>query len=94
MRKIENEIVDENSVPNPISFYSVGKLASESYMKIYSKLGIKCTALRLFNVYGPGQNLSNMRQGMVSIFLAQAFKSKSILIKGSADRFRDMIYMN
>lgn len=90
----DNEIVDENSVPNPISFYSVGKLASESYMKIYSKFGIKCIALRLFNVYGPGQNLSNMRQGMVSIFLAQAFKSKSILIKGSGDRFRDMIYID
>ena len=89
----ETEIVDEKTIPNPISFYSVGKLASESYMKIYSKLGINCIALRLFNVYGPGQNLKNLRQGMVSIFLAQAFQNKSILIKGSADRFRDMIYI-
>ena len=31
---------------------------------------------------------------MVSIFLAQAFKNKSILIKGSGDRFRDMIYID
>lgn len=90
----ETEIVDEKSIPNPISFYSVGKLASESYMKIYSKLGINCIALRLFNVYGPGQNLKNLRQGMVSIFLAQAFKNKFILIKGSGDRFRDMIYID
>ncbi len=90
----ETEIVDEKSIPNPISFYSVGKLASESYMKIYSKLGINCIALRLFNVYGPGQNLKNLRQGMVSIFLAQAFKNKYILIKGSGDRFRDMIYID
>jgi UDP-glucose 4-epimerase len=90
----ETEIVDEKSSPNPISFYSVGKLASESYMKIYSKLGINCIVLRLFNVYGPGQNLKNFRQGMVSIFLAQAFKNKSILIKGSSDRFRDMIYID
>ncbi len=90
----ETEIVDEKSIPNPISFYSVGKLASESYMKIYSKFGINCIALRLFNVYGPGQNLKNLRQGMVSIFLAQAFKCKSILIKGSGDRFRDMIYID
>ena len=90
----EKEIVDEKTIPNPISFYSVGKLASESYMKIYSKLGINCIALRLFNVYGPGQNLKNLRQGMVSIFLAQAFKDKSILIKGSGDRFRDMVYID
>jgi UDP-glucose 4-epimerase len=90
----ETELVDEKSIPNPISFYSVGKLASESYMKIYSKLGINCIALRLFNVYGPGQNLKNLRQGMVSIFLAQAFKNKYILIKGSGERFRDMIYID
>jgi UDP-glucose 4-epimerase len=90
----DTDIVDEKSVPNPISFYSVGKFASESYMKIYSKFGINCIALRLFNVYGPGQNLSNLRQGMVSIYLAQAFKNKSILIKGSRDRFRDMIYID
>ncbi len=90
----ETEIVDEKSIPNPISFYSVGKLASESYMKVYSKLGIDCIALRLFNVYGPGQNLKNLRQGMVSIFLAQAFQNSSILIKGSRDRFRDMIYID
>jgi UDP-glucose 4-epimerase len=88
------EIVSEKSYPNPISFYSVGKLASESYMSIYSKFGISCIALRLFNVYGPGQNLKNMRQGMVSIFLAQAFENNSILVKGSGDRFRDMVYID
>ncbi len=88
------DYVDEKNVPNPISFYSVGKLASEHYMKIYSNYGINCIALRLFNVYGPGQNLENMRQGMVSIFLAQAFENNSILVKGSGERFRDMVYID
>jgi UDP-glucose 4-epimerase len=63
-------------------------------MKIYSNYGINCIALRLFNVYGPGQNLENMRQGMVSIFLAQAFENNSILVKGSGERFRDMVYID
>ena len=88
------DFVDEGNVANPVSFYSVGKLASEHYMKIYSRLGINCIALRLFNVYGPGQNLENMRQGMVSIFLAQAFANNSILVKGSGERFRDMVYID
>jgi UDP-glucose 4-epimerase len=88
------DFVSESSTPNPISFYSVGKLASEHYMKIYSELGINCIALRLFNVYGPGQNLKNLRQGMVSIFLAQAIENFSILVKGSGDRFRDMVYID
>ena len=48
----------------------------------------------MFNVYGPGQDLTNMRQGMVSIFLSQALQSNAILVKGSLDRFRDFIYID
>ena len=87
--------VDETMKPNPKSFYGVGKLASEHYLKIYNnEFGIATAALRLFNVYGPGQNLTNMKQGMVSIFLAQAIQSKQIHVKGSAVRFRDFIYID
>jgi UDP-glucose 4-epimerase len=66
----ENECpVSENSLLKPKSFYAVGKLASEHYLRIYAfQFGLKCTALRLNNVYGPGQNLENLKQGMVSIF--------------------------
>lgn len=85
----------EDRIPFPKSFYGVGKLASEHYLRIYSEqFGIGTAALRLFNVYGPGQNLDNMRQGMVSIFLAQAIKDREIHVKGSADRFRDFIYID
>ena len=49
--------ITEKHTVKPESFYAVGKLASENYMKIYSKLGIDCISLRLFNVYGPGQNM-------------------------------------
>ena len=48
-------LTNEDQKCNPKSFYAVGKLASEMYLKIYSSFGIKCTALRLFNVYGEGQ---------------------------------------
>ncbi len=78
----------------PESFYGVGKLASEHYLRIYQQYGIKSTGLRLFNVYGPGQNLQNLRQGMVSIFLAQMINDGHIHVKGSADRFRDFIYID
>lgn len=86
--------VNENAIPLPKSFYGVGKLASENYMRIFRNYGINSTALRLFNVYGPGQNMENMRQGMVSIFLAQALNSDSIQVKGSNNRFRDFIYID
>lgn len=87
-------LVDEATVTIPKSFYAVGKLASENYMRIYSGYGIACTALRFFNVYGIGQNMANLRQGMASIFLAQAIKNRHILVKGSKDRFRDFVYID
>tara|TARA_B110000008_G_C16917858_1_gene543450 strand:- start:222 stop:1148 length:927 start_codon:yes stop_codon:yes gene_type:complete len=85
--------ISESSSSNPESFYGVAKLASEHYMRIYQKYGISSTSLRLFNVYGPGQNLDNLRQGMVSIFLAQMVKNNHILVKGSPDRYRDFIHI-
>lgn len=79
----------------PKSFYAVGKIASEHYMRIYSEqYGIACTALRLFNTYGVGQNMKNLKQGMVSIYLAMAVNNHSILIKGSKERFRDFVYID
>lgn len=86
--------VKEAYHPNPKSFYAVGKLASENYLKIFSEYGINCTAIRLFNVYGPGQNMDNLKQGMISIFLAQALNESKILVKGSVDRFRDFVYID
>ena len=38
--------------------------------------------------------MENMKQGMVSIFLSQALRQKKIHVKGSKDRFRDMIYID
>ena len=86
--------VTENERCTPESFYGVAKLASEHYLRIYEQYGIHSTALRLFNVYGPGQNLENLRQGMVSIFLSQMLENKHIHVKGSPDRFRDLIYID
>ena len=63
-------------------------------MRIYQQYGINSTSLRLFNVYGPGQNLDNLRQGMVSIFLAQMLHNRHIHVKGSPNRYRDFIHVH
>jgi UDP-glucose 4-epimerase len=91
---VEDIPIPENYSLNPLSFYGVGKLTSERYLRIYNKhKNLNTTSLRLFNVYGPGQNLKNLRQGMVSIYLAQMLKSNTINIKGDLTRFRDFIYI-
>lgn len=86
--------VKETAPPRPLSFYGVGKLASEKYIDIFIKKGLPVTSLRLFNVYGPGQNMKNLKQGMVSIYMAYISKDEPILVKGSRDRFRDFIYID
>ena len=90
----ELQPVKEDAPLMPKSCYGVGKLASEGYVNIYSEMGIKATSLRLFNVYGPGQNMENLRQGMVSIYMAYILEEKEIWVKGSPDRYRDFIYID
>jgi UDP-glucose 4-epimerase len=91
----DDPYVNEQTLSVPKSFYAVGKLASENYMRIYSNMyGIRCTALRFFNVYGIGQNMDNLKQGMASIYLALALKNRHITIKGSKERFRDFVYID
>jgi UDP-glucose 4-epimerase len=85
--------VAESTTCLPLSCYGVGKLAAEGYLRVYARQ-LPYVALRMFNVYGPGQDLSNLRQGMVSIYLAQALASGQVQVKGSLDRFRDFIHID
>ena len=91
--EVPDEPIREDHPTVPLSCYGVGKLASEQYLNVYSK-DIDAVALRMFNVYGPGQDLANLRQGMVSIYIAQALKNKHIEIKGSLNRFRDFVFID
>ena len=50
--------------------------------------------LRLFNVYGPGQNINDLKQGMASIYLHYLLYKKEILVKGSLDRIRDFVFID
>lgn len=83
----------ESDDVNPISFYGISKRTSEVYLKKVCN-EFNTLSLRMFNVYGPGQNMDNLKQGMVSIFLSQALNQKSITVKGSLDRYRDFIYID
>ena len=85
--------VNENDPTIPISFYGLSKLSSEKYIKMYSNKKINYTILRFFNVYGEGQILNNLKQGMIRIFLTQIFKNNSLIVKGSLKRFRDFIHI-
>jgi len=88
-----SEPVAESQLCRPLSCYGVGKLSAEGYLRVYSNK-LPFVAMRMFNVYGPGQDMSNLRQGMASIYLAQALNNGRIEVKGSVDRFRDFVFID
>lgn len=90
---VENAPISESHACQPLSCYGVGKHAAEGYLRVYQGR-LPSVSLRMFNVYGPGQDMSNLRQGMVSIYLAQALNNGQIVVKGNTDRFRDFIYID
>jgi UDP-glucose 4-epimerase len=88
-------VVSEESACNPVSYYGCNKLASEKLIKVFAERSrIKPTIFRLYNVYGPGQNMKNLKQGMLSIYMSYLMKNVPIIVKGSLDRFRDFIYID
>lgn len=87
----ENEKNESSSV-NPKSIYGLNKLASESIG--LASPGSNFIPMRFLNVYGPGQNLSNMKQGMVSIFQAQIMQGETVEVKGSLERARNCIHVD
>ena len=79
----------------PDSFYGIHKLASEHYIRIFSnEYGIVFTIFRLYTTYGHGQNLDNINQGLLSIYISQIINNDFVLVKGSKYRTRDIIHVS
>lgn len=76
----------------PKSCYAIAKIAAENYIRMFAD-EVPSVIFRLVNTYGPGQNMANMNQGMISIFLAQALKGGRVQVKGSLERYRDFLYV-
>lgn len=86
--------VSERETCQPISLYGISKMTAENYVRHFSRRGLKTTIFRMFSVYGPGQDLSNLKQGMVSIYMSFLLNKQPIVVKGSKERFRDFIYID
>lgn len=86
--------VDEGHPFQPKTFYGSAKIAAEAYVRLYQTLGVDTTIFRMFSVYGPGQDLENRAQGILSIYLSYLMEGAPIVVKGSPDRFRDLVYID
>jgi len=91
---VETLPVTEATPCVPRSYYGVSKLASEHLLRVAALEGLSVTCFRMFSVYGPGQNLANLKQGMVSIYLAYLVRGEEVPVTGSLQRFRDFVYID
>lgn len=90
----------EESVIRPLTPYAVDKFAAERYVLNYSYLyGLKTSAVRFFNVYGPKQNPASPYSGVISIIVSNYQKMLAGLdttfkIFGDGQQSRDFIYVS
>lgn len=90
----EDGLVESQAI-SPTSPYGVSKRASEEYLRVMSEFhNLETASLRLFNVYGQGQDLKRMNQGMLSIYLGQALENGAVIVKGSVERYRDFVHVS
>jgi len=91
----ELEALSENTSCHPKSVYAGSKLACEHLLMNYAQpKGISWSALRMYNVYGPGQDITKPDQGVVGIFMNMLRQQDVVQVKGRLDRFRDLIYID
>jgi dTDP-L-rhamnose 4-epimerase len=85
---------DEDKSLNPTSVYAINKRDQEELcLSVGLSYGVPTTALRLFNVYGSGQALSNPYTGVAAIFCARLLNDQPPLIFEDGLQRRDFVHV-
>ena len=85
----------ETDLPAPMTVYAASKLLGEHLLAMYAPLyGFRYTALRLFNVYGPGQNPHHPYANVTCKFARAAARGEAVPLYGDGDQTRDFVYID
>lgn len=78
----------------PTSIYGSTKLAQEHILTSWAKsFAVDTAILRLQNVYGPGQSLTNPYTGIVSLFVRLAREGRVIPVYEDGQIVRDFVFI-
>ncbi|HEY3377069.1 MAG TPA: NAD-dependent epimerase/dehydratase family protein [Armatimonadota bacterium] len=84
---------DEAHPIRPICEYGVSKHTVEHYLHVYHvNYGLRYTALRYANVYGPRQNIHG-DAGVIALFTGQMLAGEQPHIYGDGEAVRDYLYV-
>ena len=81
----------------PVSYYGITKYAAERYVHVTGArpdVDVAVTSLRMFNVYGPRQSISNPYQGVLAIFIGNVLRDEPITIHGDGEQTRDFVFVD
>jgi UDP-glucose 4-epimerase len=85
--------VDEKHPLRPVDVNGVNKMAGEAYHLLYHDVyGMRVTALRLTNTYGPRMRIKDARQTFVGIWLRALLEEKPFEVWGGT-QLRDFTYV-
>jgi UDP-glucose 4-epimerase len=85
----------EDLLPLPLSPYAAGKLAGESYVRVYARtMGLDGVSLRYFNVFGPRQDPSSPYSVVISLFAKMMSEGRRPVIFGDGSQTRDFTYVD
>ena len=80
--------------PNLASIYALNKFVQERTTHIMAApYGMEGVCLRLFNVYGPGQALSNPYTGVLAIFASRLLNGQQPMIFEDGEQRRDFVHV-
>lgn len=84
----------ETKQPWLASVYAINKFMQERLvLNVAQAHGMEAIALRLFNVYGPGQALSNPYTGVLAIFASRLLNGKRPLVFEDGAQRRDFVHV-
>lgn len=81
--------------PRPTNIYAATKLAQEHILAAWTAAhDTKLSVLRLQNVYGPGQSLTNSYTGIVALFARLARAQHALEVYEDGRILRDFVYID
>jgi len=84
----------EGMTPNPLSPYSVSKLAGEKYCQVFSKIyNLETICLRYFNVFGPRQDPNSQYSAVIPKLINALLNDERPVIYGDGEQSRDFTYI-
>lgn len=87
--------VDEDHPTAPVDVNGIDKLAGEQFHILYSHVhGLRVSALRLTNVYGPRQCLTKNGLGFLPVFFRRALLGEPISVYGDGRQLRDCLFVD